>query len=126
MTARIAAVALVGMTLALAGCRGPEEGTTYAGGLFSGVLPASLPIAVEATVDTLEELQMTINRREVNAGASEGRVIGRSDMDVRCDVELYDAGEGSTRVRIRVGLSGDREYSYAIYRRIRSKLGHGG
>ncbi len=117
-----AAVVLMMLGLALAGCKGPEEGTTYMSGNFGGVLTTSLPQALEATIDALEDLKMTVNHKEIDPDQTEAKVVARSDQNVRCAVELYAAGEGSTKVNIRVGLSGDRDYSHALFRKIRSKI----
>lgn len=112
----------MGIVLGLVACKGPEEGTTYIGGTYNGVLAASVPQAVEATVDALEDLGMTVNKKTIEPGQEEAKVIARSEQNVRCEVELYDAGEGSTKARIRVGLTGDSEYSHAVFRKIKSKL----
>lgn len=121
-TRRWVGLLLVGVTVGLWGCRGPEEGTSYVAGTFNGALTATLPLAVEASVDALEELRMTINTKTIDADQTEAKLVARSDQNVRVEVELYAQGDASTTIRIRVGLSGDRDYSHAIFRKIRTKL----
>lgn len=116
------AVSLCLAVMSLAACKGPEEGTSYIAGTYSGVVSATLPIAVEATVDALEDLRMTIAHKEVKADQTSAKVIARTDQNVRVSVEVFPTGDASSTVKIRVGLSGDQQYSHAIFRNIKGKL----
>lgn len=110
------------LVLPLAGCKNEATGSRYAMGTFENTLAASVPQAMEAAVDVMADMNMTVNKKEVMEANTQGLILGRTAEDVAVRIELFESAPGTTRARIRIGLSGDKQYSEALYNRIRSQL----
>jgi hypothetical protein len=113
----IRTVILAGAVSALAlasGCM------TAVGGAYSSSLPAGLEKTVKAAnaavtqsayVKVNEDKQLTTDD-----------IVTRDSSDKRIEILLEAAGDGVTKVSIRVGTFGDQDLSIAIFNKIKANL----
>ena len=117
LSRRFKLVILAGAVSALAlasGCM------TAAGGAYSSSLPANLEKTIKAAnaavtqsayVKVNEDKQLTTDN-----------IVARDSADKKIEIMLETAGDGVTKVTIRVGSFGDQDLSIAIFNKIKANL----
>ncbi len=112
----------------LLGCKSSvvtPEGTeaTYstAEGLLRSTLGASMTDVVNATTETLKDLELVAI--DSNVDQLKGRITARMAVGKKVGINLQSVDFESTSIRIKVGTFGDRSISLQILRNIEKRLG---
>lgn len=129
MSGKTSLVCVLAATVAVigSGCWYLAAGAAAAGGTYAYVqgelketLPASLSRVAAATDSTVDQLDLEEVKRRVDG------VVGHYELKTADDqtvtIELESTRTDTTRVRIRVGIVGDRRLSERILETIRSNL----
>jgi len=105
----------------LAGAAVAGAGVVYVKGEAHKRYPREVPEVFGAGISTLKDLGVIIGERlEGREFASiKGRTAGGEELTMRMDRE----DTGVTKVRLRVGLLGNREYSQLVFSRMDRRLG---
>ena len=76
-----------------------------------------------ATQDALVDLGLTVSSKEKDSLT--GAIVARGAEDKKVSVSLERLSDNRTMVRIRVGVLGDENLSFAVLDRIENRLGLG-
>lgn len=105
---------------ALGGCKTNQSGVTNTLGTYStnvGANPEKATRAAEKALDSMKFLQVSASHTSVD-----GRVTAKTAQNDDVCVNIEKDGENVSRVRVRVGHTGDAELSAQIMDRIRKNL----
>lgn len=122
---RLSVVVLAGWLSAgcgfLAGAAVGGAGVVYLRGEASKAYPRDVPQVYRAALSTLEALSVVVTERlEGDQLATiKGRTAGGDELTMRIERE----NRGVSRVKLRVGLLGNRDYSQVVFSRMDRKLG---
>ena len=118
---------VIGLLVLIAGCttvhpRGPAGFGTYSyvSGTLTWTYPVALHTAWEATLQALRALQLRIKSQTIDGLGGNIEAV-RADA-TRVHIRVKPVNERTTRVQVRVGTFGNREYSERIHTAIRSQL----
>jgi len=105
----------------LAGAAVAGAGVVYVRGEAHKRYPREVPKVFDASISTLEDLGVIIGERfEGDELATiKGRTAGGEELTMRIKRE----DTGVTKVKLRVGLLGNREYSQLVFSRMDRRLG---
>jgi len=105
----------------LAGAAVAGAGVVYVKGEASKLYPRDVPEVYDVAVATLEELDVIFTERLEGdeAATIKGRTAGAEALTMRIERQA----EGVVKVKLRIGLLGNRDYSQAIFSRMDRKLG---
>lgn len=118
---RMVTLSLLLALATLAGCDTAQPGVKNSAGSITTTLPAD-PEAVTAAADrALKDMKLMVLSHEVTQ--LDGRVVARTARDDRVKVDVERAGEGTSKVSIRVGTFGDESTALTILSRIQRHLG---
>jgi hypothetical protein len=95
-------------------------GTAYVLGDLEAQLEADPPAVAKATDRALDALQ--IRRISNSSSGLDAVIVGRTGADKKVTVKVKGAGEGRSKISIRVGAFGDESMSREILRRIEKEL----
>lgn len=125
--ARLAtAAAALGMLSLTSGCvaiaAAGAAGTAVAWirGALATSLDRDLDRVYRATQQAMRDLEFAV----VSEGKTsiDAQVVARTALDRKVEIQLKQAGGGTTHISIRVGLLGDEQLSLAILDRIKERL----
>jgi len=105
----------------LAGAAVAGAGVVYVKGEAHKRYPREVPEVFDAGISALEDLGVIIGEklRGEEFGTIKGRTAGGEELTMRINQE----SRGITKVRLRVGLLGNREYSQLVFSRMDRRLG---
>ena len=105
----------------LAGAAVAGAGVVYVRGEAHKRYPREVPEVFDAGISTLKDLGVIIGERlEGGESASiKGRTAGGEELTMRMNRE----DTGVTKVKLRVGLLGNRDYSQLVFSRMDRQLG---
>jgi len=89
-------------------------------GVMRAVLAGSMPKVTNATIATLEDLELVGVDSTVDQ--LKGRITARMAVGTRVTINLTSVGADSTSIRIKVGRLGDRSISMQILRNIEKRI----
>jgi hypothetical protein len=89
-------------------------------GVLRAVLGGSMPEVTNATIATLEDLELVGIDSTVDK--LKGRITARMAVGTRVTINLTSVGADSTSIRIKVGRLGDRSISMQILRNIERRI----
>ena len=111
----------------LVGCKssvvtpdGTEVSYRKGEGVLRAVLGGSMPEVTNATIATLEDLELVGIDSTVDK--LKGRITARMAVGTRVTINLTSVGTDSTSIRIKVGRVGDRSISMQILRNIERRI----
>ncbi len=111
----------------LVGCKssvvtpdGTEVSYRKGEGVLRAVLGGSMPEVVNATIATLEDLELVGIDRTVDK--LKGKITARMAVGTKVTINLKSMDSDSTSVKIKVGKLGDRSISMQIFRNIEKRL----
>jgi hypothetical protein len=111
----------------LVGCKssvvtpdGTEVSYRKGEGVLRAVLGGSMPEVTNATIATLEDLELVGIDSTVDK--LKGRITARMAVGTRVTINLTSVGTDSTSIRIKVGRLGDRSISMQILRNIERRI----
>lgn len=122
----LVAVLLFAVALTISGCSTLAGSSAGAGTVayVSRELQASLPVdyskVVAAARVSIKELEFA--KVSENKDALKAVLIARTALDKKVEITITHAGRKSTNVVIQVGFLGDKDLSFAILEKIKSKL----
>lgn len=120
---------LFGLMLSIQGCAlflvgagaGAGAGTVaYVKGELQSTYAASLDRTWNATMTSLKEMNITIQKEKKDSLGGEIDAVRADGTAVK--IAVAPAGQGTTTVKIRIGIFGDKDGSEAINRRIAQHL----
>jgi hypothetical protein len=119
----VAALALVndrwGGTARGASTAAADAGASaYRDGELQSTQPVSLDRAWDASQEALREMEFPLLTK--TRDDAEGLLTARTTSDKRVQIKFRKVAEHTTRISVRVGLSGDELLSRTILRKIRS------
>ena len=126
VTRALLAVLLLAAAGAGSGCAMLGGSSTGAGTVayVSRELQASLPVdyskVVAAARVSIKELEFA--SVSDNKDALKAVLVARTALDKKVEITITNAGRKSTNVVIQVGFLGDKDLSFAILEKIKSKL----
>jgi hypothetical protein len=112
---------LQGCAALLGGAAGAGAGA-YSKGDYERVYQAPVDRTAEATVSALEQLQVTVDRRE-QVAPDKAEIQALKPDGTRITIGLTPRGSDATFASIRVGVLGDEGLSRMIDQRIAENLG---
>jgi hypothetical protein len=119
---RLLFVLIVALAVGIfSGCSTGELGVENEFGTIIGFVEATPEPATNAAVMAVRDLKFSLISSGFDALA--GRVIARTSMDDRIDIDIYSKGKNISKVSIRVGTFGDESISLRILDKIKDKLG---
>ena len=117
---------LTGMAVLLQGCLAVVVGAGAAGtvayvkGDLEAVEPKDIDTVYQATLKAMEQLKLSVSKKAMDAMSAV--VIARDSDDRKVTIKLSAAGEGATKLSIRVGIWGSETQSQFIYDHIKKNL----
>lgn len=93
---------------------------TYSGGNMRGNENAVLDRVWSATQAAMKDLEFTVISQQKDA--LQARLIARTALDKKIEINLTKISENLTEVKIRVGSFGDQNLSYTIIQGIEKRL----
>lgn len=92
----------------------------YVQGELKSTESATLDRAWSATQGAVKELQFTTTTQQKDA--LKGRLIARTAMDKKVEINLTKVSDTVTEIRIRVGTFGDEDLSRIVMDKIKGRL----
>jgi len=115
------ALGLALLTALSAGCSASEPGVKNTFGNLSTRVNADPAATTAAAENVLRELELL--RVHADSTDLDGKAFGYTASDRKVSVSIKKQGEGVSRVKVRVGWSGDEDLGLAVIRRIEDRLG---
>jgi hypothetical protein len=106
--------------LAVAAGAGAAAGVAYVRGDLEATLNAGLDQSIRATDKAVQQLAYAKVSEKKDALLD--TFVVRNSADKKIEIRLENAGEGLTKVRIRVGVFGDETLSRAVFDKIKASL----
>lgn len=123
---RLAPFCLIMLLAMMAGCHAltPSEPTrpvaSYARGDLEARLPGDFRRVVQAAKGALAELELGLISESQDA--EKALVVSRTPGDKRIEINIDQAGNALSRIKIRVGMFGDEQVARKIFDRIQARL----
>ena len=111
---------LLGCKSAVVTPEGTEANYSWAEGSLRAVVAGAMPEVIEATNDTLEDLDLVGIDSTVDK--LKGKITARMAVGTKVTINLEAIDFESTSVKVRVGTFGDRSISLQILRNIEKRL----
>jgi hypothetical protein len=128
---RLLSLALAAAALGLAaGCstvpltKDGEMQATFVAGEFRMLVNADAPRTAAATSEAFKQMGLFEVRRELRSFDAD--LAARSTKDEKIRVSIKEINSKQTELRIRVDVTGDRNFSRKLYERIEANLASGG
>ena len=120
--------ALCALPAAQAGCLIAAAGAAGAGTVAyvrgdTGATVAAGPEAVTEAAKAAVEQDMKLTVISSTASAVDGKVVARTANDAKLVVVVESAGEGVSRVSVRVGNFGNEDLQQQVLEKIKARLG---
>jgi hypothetical protein len=118
--------ALLGTLAATSGCvavvagAGAGAAVAYVRGDLDGTVNAGFNQAVRAASAAIGDLKFA--RVTEKKDAMQAIIVARNAADKRIEIRVEEAGEKTSKVKIRVGVFGDESLSMAIFDKVKSNL----
>jgi hypothetical protein len=112
---------LIGCKSAVVTPEGTEATYSTAEGVLRSTLEGEMPEVVNATNETLEDLELV--GVESTVDKLKGKITARMAVGTRVNINLEAVGFDTTSIRIKVGTLGDKSISMQILRNIEKRLG---
>jgi len=121
LTVGLLLASLAGGCWFLGGAAVGGAAVVYVRGEASKLYPKSVPEVYQAALQALGEVDVVVTEklRGDEVSTIRGRTLGGKELTMR----IERAGRGVARVKLRIGLLGDRDYSALILNRMDRALG---
>lgn len=116
----IAAVYLSGCAAVIIGGAAGAGTYAYIRGEMKGNENASLDRVWSATQAAMKDLEFSVSTQQKDA--LQARLIARTALDKKIEINLTKISENLTEIRIRVGTFGNQTLSYTIVQSIEKRL----
>ena len=111
---------LVGCKSSVVTPNGTEVSYRKGEGVLRAVLAGTMPAVTNATIATLEDLELVGVDSTVDK--LKGKITARMAVGTKVTINLKGIDSGSTSIKIKVGKLGDRSISMQILRNIEKRL----
>ena len=118
--AAVAAFCLCGCAAVVIGGAAGAGTYAYIRGEMKGTENASLDRVWSATQAAMKDLEFTVSTQQKDA--LQARLIARTALDKKIEINLAKISESVTEIKVRVGTFGDQTTSYAIVQNIEKRL----
>ena len=114
------ACALLLAVVTIGGCQTSTPGVTNTFGTYATWVAANPQDATAATQRAMSDLDLIVISHE--ATALDGRIIARTARDKSIKVNIEKVGDQFSKLKIRVGFTGDEGFSMTILQKIEEHI----
>lgn len=119
-TTVVAAVLLSGCAAVIIGGAAGAGTYAYIRGEMKGNENATLDRTWSATLAAMKDLEFTVMTQQKDA--LQGRLVARTALDKKIEINVTKISDNLTEIRIRVGTFGDQTLSHTIVQSIEKRL----